>query len=39
MKFRVEVACISDAGQEQRCGVLEMERRQLPMETLELNLC
>jgi hypothetical protein len=39
MKFRVEVVCISDAGQEQRCGVLEMERRQLAMETLGLNLC
>jgi hypothetical protein len=39
VKFRVEVVCISDAGQEQRCGVLEMERRQLAMETLGLNLC
>lgn len=38
MKFRVEVICISDAGQEQRSDVLEMERRQLAMETLGLNL-
>ena len=39
MKFRVEVVCISDAGQEHRSDVLEMERRQLAMETLGLNLC
>ena len=39
MKFRVEVVCVSDAGQEQRSDVLEMERRQLAMETLGLNLC
>ncbi len=38
MKFRVEVICITDAGQEQRSDVLEMERRQLAMETLGLNL-
>ena len=38
MKFRVEVVCISDAGQEHRSDVLEMERRQLAMETLGLNL-
>ena len=39
MKFRVEVVCISDAGQEHRSDLLEMERRQLAMETLGLNLC
>jgi len=38
MKFRVEVVWISDAGQEQRCAALELERRQLAMETLGLNL-
>ena len=39
MKFRVEVVCISDDGQEHRSDVLEMERRQLAMETLGLTLC
>ena len=39
MKFRVEVVCISDAGQEHHSHVLEMERGQLAMETLGLNLC
>lgn len=39
MKFRVEVVCISDAGQEHRSDGLEMERNQLAMETLGLNLC
>jgi len=39
MKFRVEVVCIGDAGQEHRSDVLEMERHQLAMETLGLNLC
>ena len=39
MKFRVEVVCISDAGQEHHSNVLEMERGQLAMETLGLNLC
>ena len=39
MKFRVEVVCISDAGQEDRSTVLELERRPLAMETLGLNLC
>ena len=39
MKFRIEVVCISDAGQEYRSDVLEMERQQLAMETLGLNLC
>ncbi len=35
----VEVVCVSDAGQEHRSDVLEMERCQLAMETLGLNLC
>ena len=39
VKFRVEVVCISDAGQEHRSDPLEMDRRQLAMETLGLNLC
>jgi len=39
MKFRVEVVCINDGGQEHRSHVLEMERRQLAMETLGLTLC
>jgi hypothetical protein len=39
MKFRVEVVCISEAGQEDRGVVLELERCQLAMETLGLNLC
>ena len=38
MKFRVEVVCISDSGREHRSDALEMERRQLAMETLGLNL-
>ena len=39
MRFRLEVVCISDSGQEQRSQVLTMERHQLAMETLGLNLC
>src|SRR5215467_13458039 len=39
MKFRVEVVCISDAGQEHRNDVVEIERHQVAMETLGLNLC
>jgi hypothetical protein len=39
MKFRLEVVCISDAGNEHRSDALEIERRQLAMETLGLNLC
>jgi len=39
MKFRVEVVCINDAGQEHRSDIREVERRQLAMETLGLNLC
>ena len=34
MKFRVEVVCISDTGLEYCGDALEMERRQLAMETL-----
>jgi hypothetical protein len=39
MKFRLEVVCISDGGHEHRSDALEIERRQLAMETLGLNLC
>jgi hypothetical protein len=38
MKFRVEVFCVNDDGAEQRYPVMEMERRQLAMETLGLSL-
>jgi hypothetical protein len=38
MKFRVEVVCVSDEGEEHRSKVLAMERRQLAMETMGLNL-
>ncbi len=38
MKFRVEVICQHEDGAEQRCDVMEMERRQLAVETLGLNL-
>ena len=38
MKFRVEVICLDEDGVEQRSEVLEMERRQLAMETLGLSL-
>ena len=38
MKFRVEVICVNDDGTEQRRDVMEMERRQLAMETLGLSL-
>ena len=37
MKFRVEVVCLNDGG-EQRCSVMEMERAELAMETLGLSL-
>ena len=39
MKFRIEVVCINDAGHEHRNDVLEIERHQLAMETLGMNLC
>ena len=38
MNFRFEVVCINDDGEEQRGEVLTMERHQLAMETLGLNL-
>ena len=38
MNFRLEVVCINDDGEVQRGEVLTMERRQLAMETLGLNL-
>jgi len=38
MKFRVEVICSDEDGVEQRCDVLEIERKQLAMETLGLSL-
>ena len=38
MKYRVEVICVNDDGAEQRCPVIEMERRQLTIETLGLSL-
>ncbi len=37
MKFRVEVVCLHDDG-EQRCSVMEMERAELAMETLGLSV-
>lgn len=38
MKFRVEVICVNDEGTEQRHGMMEVERRELAMETLGLSL-
>jgi len=38
MKFRVEVICVNDEGTEQRRDVMEMQRRELAMETLGLSL-
>jgi hypothetical protein len=38
MKFRVEVVCLHEDGGEDRCDVIEMDRRELAMETLGLNL-
>ena len=38
MKWRVEIVCVDAAGQECRRTVLELERQQLSMETLGLNL-
>ena len=38
MKFRVEVICVDDDGAEQRCDVLAIERQELAMETLGMNL-
>ena len=38
MRFRVEVICVNDGGAEERREVMEMERRELAMETLGLSL-
>ena len=38
MKWRVEVVCVDAEGKERRQAVLELEREQLTMETLGLNL-
>jgi hypothetical protein len=38
MKFRVEVICLYENGVEDRGEVIEMDRRELAMETLGLNL-
>ena len=38
MKWRVEVVCVDAEGKECRQAVLELERKQLAMETLGLNL-
>lgn len=37
MTFRVEVVCLSDAG-EQRCSVVEFERAELALETLGMSV-
>ena len=38
MKVRVEVVCLNAAGDERRRQVLTIERRELAMETLGVNL-
>src|ERR1700738_3119300 len=38
MKVRVEVVCLNADGEEQRRQVLTIERRELAMETLGMNL-
>jgi len=38
MKFRVEVICVNDGGAEERRDVMEIEREELAMETLGLDL-
>jgi hypothetical protein len=38
MKVRVEVVCLNADGDEQRRQVLTIERRELAMETLGMNL-
>jgi hypothetical protein len=38
MKFRIEVVCVSEDGAEQRSEVTAIERQELAMETLGLNL-
>ena len=37
MRFRVEVVCLHDGG-EQRCSVVEMERAELALETLGMSV-
>jgi hypothetical protein len=37
MKFRVEVVCLHEGG-EQRCNILEVERTELAIETLGLSV-
>ncbi len=38
MRFRVEVICLDEDGAEDVCKVVEVERHELAMETLGLNL-
>lgn len=38
MKFHVEVVCVSDDGDQRRSDIMELERADLAMETLGLNL-
>jgi hypothetical protein len=38
MKFRIEVICVSEDGAEERSEVTAIERQELAMETLGLNL-
>lgn len=38
MRFRVEVICLDEDGAEDVCKVVEVERYELAMETLGLNL-
>jgi hypothetical protein len=38
MRFRVEVICVNDDGAERRQDVMELERKQLAMESLGLSL-
>jgi hypothetical protein len=38
MKFRIEVICVSGNGTEERTKVTAIERQELAMETLGLNL-
>jgi len=38
MKFRPEMICLGQDGAEHRCQIAELERRELAIETLGLNL-
>lgn len=38
MKFRIEVICMNEEGTEERCEIMQFERNQLVMETLDLTL-